>query len=507
MTASVTRADALATADSYIVCEWTGSSSNRTDGQETINGIEVMTPSNNNDKGYGSAGWWIIGSNTKVPYKWGGFTSLVTYESGVTSGKKAGDMITGSEVSWGDNYVIGVDCSGYVSRCWGQTSKYGTSTIHNISSELGSWNDMKPADAANKAGHIRLNVERNSDGRFLMAEAAGSGWACRYAIFSTSALSSYSPIRYDNIIDSPTIPTPELVSTDLSGSGFEINWNCSDPSSTGGHNIYRFAEGGSWENYRTTNSSTLTYSGTNSDGVACFYKVKSKAISGTDESIVTDAYGVQYDSHNSEKFLIVDGFDRITGDFNSLYHEFAMDFGMALRKYKYSFETCSNDAVIAGDVNLSNYDAVFWNLGDESTVDETFSSTEQTKAKTYLQQGGKLFVSGSEVGWDLDYKGGSSDKDFYNNFLKADYYADSTNDHTVYGESGTVFDGLSFGFDGIWFVKWPDVITTNGGSEVALRYNSSQVAGIQYSGTVSGGSSACKVVYMGFPFGTIYEEQ
>jgi len=69
---------------------------------------------------------------------------------------------------------------------------------------------------------------------------------------------------------------------------------------------------------------------------------------------------------------------------------------------------------------------------------------------------------------------------------------------------------LSFGYDdgnhGIWNVKYPDVITTNGGSEVALRYDASKVAGIQYSGTVSGGTSACKIVYIGFPFGTIYDE-
>ncbi|MEA1986929.1 MAG: T9SS type A sorting domain-containing protein [Candidatus Marinimicrobia bacterium] len=506
---SVTRADALATADPYIVCEWTGSSSNKTNGVETLSGASVETPSSNN------GAWWIIGSNTKVPYQWGGYSTLSDFETGIQDGKKAGDMQTSgvngnSAVNYSD--VEGVDCSGYVSRIW-TSGRETTSSFHNVSSTLGSWNDMKPADAANYASHhIRLNVERNSNGSFLMAEAAGSGWGCRYANFSTSALSSYSPIRYDNIIDSPTIPTPELVTVKIYNTDYQqTEWSCSDPSATGGHNVYRFTEGGSWELAQTVNSSILTSYNLIGDGVASFYKVKSKATSGSDESMITDTYGVQYDSHNSEKFLIVDGFDRIGGDFNSPYHEFAMDFGMALRKYKYSFETCSNDAVIAGDVNLSNYDAVFWNLGDESTADETFSSTEQTKAKTYLQQGGKLFVSGAEVGWDLDYKGGSSDKDFYNGFLKANYEADDSDDYSVYGESGTVFAGLSFGYDdgthGIWNVDYPDVISTNGGSSVALRYSASKVAGIQYSGTVSGGSSACKVVYMGFPFATIYDEQ
>jgi len=415
ITGSVTPAEALATADSYIVCQWTGSSTNRTNGVETINSAYVKTPSSNNGE------WWIIGSNTSVPYKWGGNTPLNTFESAIVSGAKAGDMETSRTkdgyICWGNTYDVGVDCSGYVSNIW-TCDRKSTSTMHEVSFELGSWDNMAPADAANKAGsHIRLNVERNANGSFLMAEATGSGWACRYYSFSTSALSSYVPIRYDEITGSDFIATPELNTVKLFGTNSQQTvWSSSDTTSTGGHNIYRFVEGGAWEKIETVNSSTLTLNSAIGDGVASFYKVKSKSKSDSDESLQTDSYGVQYDSNNSEKFLIVDGFDRIN-DYAFSYHEFAMDFGMALRKYKYSFETCSNDAVIAGDVNLNDYDAVFWNLGDESTVDETFNSTEQTKVTNYLKQGGNLFVSGSEVGWDLDYKGGTSDKNFYNNFL------------------------------------------------------------------------------------------
>jgi hypothetical protein len=41
---------------------------------------------------------------------------------------------------------------------------------------------------------------------------------------------------------------------------------------------------------------------------------------------------------------------------------------------------------------------------------------------------------------------------------------------------------------------------------VALRYNSSEIAAVQFSGTVSGGTSTCKIINMGFPFETIYTE-
>jgi hypothetical protein len=499
ITASVTRADALATADSYIACMWTGSSSNQTNGIETINTVQVRTPSSNN--GY----WWVIGSNTKVPYKWGGFTSLSIFESGITSGKKAGDNVTGSEISWGDTYTIGVDCSGYVSRCW-TSGRYTTSTFYQVSYQLSSYDDLLPADAVNNAGsHIRLFVERNPSGSLLMAEAAGTGWACRYASFTISSLSSYAPIRYDNITGGMT-----LNSVLLAGNNFNISWDCLDTASTSGYNIYRYYEGGSWEKYSTVNSSTLVKTGSAGDGVAIFFNVKSIEKGGSAESIQTDTYGVQYASNNSEKFLIVDGFDRTSGDYSLLYHEFAKVFGMALETYKYSFNTVANEEIISGTVNLNDYDAVFWNLGDESTADETFSSTEQTEVTNYLKQGGKLFVSGSEIGWDLDSQGNTEDKSFYNNYLKADYVSDDSEDYSVYGESGTVFDGLTINFDngthGVYNVNWPDVINTSGGSSVALRYNSSEIAAVQFSGTVSDGTSACKIINMGFPFGTIYTE-
>ncbi|MDA3871834.1 MAG: T9SS type A sorting domain-containing protein [Candidatus Marinimicrobia bacterium] len=506
MTASVTREDALTTADSYITCVWTGSANNQTNGIETLSGASVETPSSNNGE------WWIIGPNTKVPYQWGGYSLLSEFESGVQDGQKAGDMQTsGLDGNNAVNYsdVEGVDCSGYVSRCW-TSGRYSTSTFDQVSYQLSKYDDLLPADAVNNAGsHIRLFVERNPSGSLLMAEAAGSGWACRYASFEIISLSSYVPIRYDNITGGTT-PKPTLNSVLLAGNNFNISWDCLDTASTSGYNIYRYYEGGSWEKYSTVNSSTLVKTGSAGDGVATFFNVKSIEKGGSAESIQTDTYGVQYASNNSEKFLIVDGFDRTDGDYSSLYHEFAKVFGMALGTYKYSFNTVANEKIISGVVNLNDYDAVFWNLGDESTADETFNSTEQTKVTNYLKQGGKLLVSGSEIGWDLDNKGSTENRDFYNNYLKADYVSDDSEDYSVYGESGTVFDGLTINFDdgthSVYNVNWPDVINTSGGSSVALRYNSSEIAAVQFSGTVSGGTSTCKIINMGFPFETIYTE-
>ena len=47
----------------------------------------------------------------------------------------------------------------------------------------------------------------------------------------------------------------------------------------------------------------------------------------------------------------------------------------------------SNEAVISGAVNLTDYDTVIWILGTESTADDTFNATEQTKVTQFINGG------------------------------------------------------------------------------------------------------------------------
>ncbi len=67
---------------------------------------------------------------------------------------------------------------------------------------------------------------------------------------------------------------------------------------------------------------------------------------------------------------------------------------------------------------------------------------------------------------------------------------------------------MAFSFDdgtaGIYRVGYPDVITPYGGGVAALQYAPSSVAGVQFAGVLSGGSAEGRLVYLGFPFETIY---
>ncbi len=209
-----------------------------------------------------------------------------------------------------------------------------------------------------------------------------------------------------------------------------------------------------------------------------------------------------------DKFaLIVDGYDRVSTDmgWNLPYHSLTSYYGDALPE-TWGYTSCDNQAVINGDIALSDYDCVLWFCGDESVSDETFSSPEQAIVKTYLENGGRLFVSGSEIGYDLSYKGSSSDISFYQNYLKTKYVGDDSNDLSVYGASDTQFEGISFTYGGssaVYREDYPDMIYNINGSKIILLYSKYSRAGIAYIGHFGTSLDTGKVVSLGFPFETI----
>ena len=229
------------------------------------------------------------------------------------------------------------------------------------------------------------------------------------------------------------------------------------------------------------------------------------------ESLASDVYGV-CNNEVGEKILIVDGFDRFetSGSWKEPNHFFVFTHGQAVAANGYNFDSASNDAIIDSSVDLKNYQAVIWILGDESIADETFSQAEQVLLKAYLENGGRLFVNGSEIAWDLDqdsdaYGTTPEDEQFFHEYLKADYAGDDSGLLSVFGVEGTIFDGLQFDF-GIepYLEDFPDyIIPYDNNTVVNLKYSETKNAGIQYNGYFGNGTKAGKLVYLAFPFETI----
>jgi len=190
--------------------------------------------------------------------------------------------------------------------------------------------------------------------------------------------------------------------------------------------------------------------------------------------------------------------------------DYAKEHGLALAAAGQTFDYADSTQVTAA--LLTNYAKVVWMLGEESTVDETFSSAEQAAVTNYLGKGGRLMVSGAEIGWDIGRSGVSSAADvtFFTNVLRAVYASDSGGTGQVTGTAGGFLSGVSIGFNytdllsDVYAANWPDVLRTGSGAVTAAVYgaSSSGTSGaiIQYS------NATYRTIVMGFPFETITNE-
>lgn len=225
-------------------------------------------------------------------------------------------------------------------------------------------------------------------------------------------------------------------------------------------------------------------------------------------SAYSDIYGLRLDN-SGKRLLLVDGFDRYGGggSWATPYHDFVIRYGEVIPG---AFESVHHSAVLSGAVQLSDYNAVIWILGDESTTDETFSSQEQTIVKNYLEAGGKLFISGSEIAWDLEGAGSGTTQDvsFLRNYLKAKYVADNAGVSSAISSDTVYFKNqvMSFGITSSgspYPEDYPDVIDTVGGSFPIFRYNIAKIAGISYTGQFGNSVNTGQLIYLAFPFETI----
>ncbi|GLR16773.1 T9SS type A sorting domain-containing protein [Portibacter lacus] len=239
------------------------------------------------------------------------------------------------------------------------------------------------------------------------------------------------------------------------------------------------------------------------------YHFRLVAVSGTgEESDISDTYSKSSFSGN-DKVLIVDGFDRISGSYKEASHDFVTGYLIGLRNSQnLDISSLSHDKIAEDSTILSQYDLVVWFLGDNSTVDETFSTAEQGYVKAYLNNGGKLVVSGSELGWDLENKGSEDDKAFINQYLKAIYAGDGDISFTpASGIDSTIFEGLEIPFGVTYVEDYPDEFTPAEGATALLKYNApGGNAAVGYRGLFPEGTVEGGVITMGITLETALVE-
>lgn len=177
---------------------------------EDSQGIPVHTPDTTVAKYGDKHGWWQPGVPAKsMPYQWGGFDTPESFLEKIADGKKAGDIGDAAKRKLGDagtsTESCGIDCSGFVSRCWNLKRPYSTRELHTICDRLESWDDLKPGDILLNHRHVVLFVKWVVPGKELIAYEAGP-----YPVWRVSACglykeklltNGYAPWRYRGMKD------------------------------------------------------------------------------------------------------------------------------------------------------------------------------------------------------------------------------------------------------------------------------------------------------------------
>ena len=209
--AKVTRMEVLHIAHAYLEHVWTPKPQNAFHGPDA-QGIQVDTP----DSGFRPTGtlpgWWVPGlANRGIPYQWGGFSTLEEFDRGIAAGKYAGDIYTPVKRARLDDAVskhaVGIDCSGFVSRCWKLPRSFSTREIPLICEPLKSYDELRAGDVLNtRNGHVLLFEQwlAPDHASFITYETGSPPtWkVLRHGLrtWQVKAL-GYQPYRYRNIRD------------------------------------------------------------------------------------------------------------------------------------------------------------------------------------------------------------------------------------------------------------------------------------------------------------------
>jgi len=159
----ITRAEALKIAESYVDHRWHASAANRLHGLDG-KGIEVHTPDQDGGRGSPLQNCWRVDAdNIGVAYKWGGRDTPESFDAGIRAGKAAGDVYTSKKRHLDGEGVseaaVGIDCSGFICRCWKLKKRYSTYSLGEICTKLPSAAALRPADIMNQSsGHVLLFV-------------------------------------------------------------------------------------------------------------------------------------------------------------------------------------------------------------------------------------------------------------------------------------------------------------------------------------------------------------
>ncbi|MBN1215186.1 MAG: hypothetical protein JXA99_07050, partial [Candidatus Lokiarchaeota archaeon] len=183
--------------------------------------------------------------------------------------------------------------------------------------------------------------------------------------------------------------------------------------------------------------------------------------------------------------------------------DFIIEHAEVLNSLGFDMDFATNEAMENSKIDFSKYYLIDWFVGDESTSDITFSPKEQKIIRDYINSGGKVIVSGAEIGWDLVEKAKQkSDSLFIREVFGAKYLGDDANTDKIFLSWRSSIGFINFCSN--YLVAYPDIYEPIDEGKLLLSYDNDLGAAIGKKYT-NGGSA----VLVGFPLEAIksYEDR
>ncbi|HDR04960.1 MAG TPA: hypothetical protein ENN84_06910, partial [Candidatus Marinimicrobia bacterium] len=192
-------------------------------------------------------------------------------------------------------------------------------------------------------------------------------------------------------------------------------------------------------------------------------------------------------------------------------YNYVIQYGEAIYHHGFGFDSVTDQILTVDSLLLNEYEAVNWIAGADQ---ESLNETSKSAIRRFLENGGKLFISGSQIIENIS--GTGADPTFFNSYLKAVWKKSNTATYLVNPVDGSSFAGLGDleygnGDEAAYPVSRPDGFRPVSGAIPNLLYADRDSAtygsaGLQYIGLFGDSSEEGALVYLGFPFETIYPE-
>ena len=322
----------------------------------------------------------------------------------------------------------------------------------------------------------------------------------------------------------PPEPPTAIWVTQAGGDALSVSWLPPDPEPGSGDDATRWlvqvsTNGEGFDDGTLSPEPTFTLTGLQAEDVRFFRIV---AVNEGGRSLPSQVVGAAVAPSGEATALVVGGFDRLDGglllpeDLSAFslatvdrmwLHRmndggYARRHGLAIAEAGFSFDGATDDAVELAALTLDAYQAVDWFTGEDSVGDEPLSALARDAITDYLEGGGRLLVSGAELGWALDEFGTPDEQAFFYEQLRARYLLDDAETYDVAAQ-GALFEGLepSFYDPTVYDPRYPDVLEPEGDAQIVLAYQGGSGVGAGLAFGID--QPGARGVVLGFPFETV----